>query len=231
MADDRELLVKIQAVLAPLAVRPIDLTVDGGIVYLDGTVRTGLEKAEVERLVDRVSGVKKVVNNLVIAETVPMRLGVEGQAIQDPTFEEVEDAEPSIEPDLQDDVGPTDVMESGSESEPFFPPTDPVVLPTTRERQGIEVIGGFAPTSEDDVSEPLDHPPAVFHSDDEIAEDVRSALRRNASTTNLVIAVGVRRGIAYLRGQVQSLEDIEEAEAVVASVPGVLDVREELEVA
>lgn len=230
MPRDRDLLLRVEAVLAPLAYRPINVSVDDGIVYLDGTVRSGNEKAEAERMVERVRGVRKVVNKLNIGETVPMRLNVEGEPIQDPDFQKLESAEPVIEPDLEDDIGSSDVMESGSENEPFFPPTDPVVLPTDREEEGIVVIGGFAPTADDNVSEPQDHPPAVYHTDDEIADDVRQALRRNAGTASLVLSVGVRDGVVYLRGKVQSIEDVEQAEAVAGEVPGVLEVREELEI-
>ncbi|MCL5960986.1 MAG: BON domain-containing protein [Chloroflexi bacterium] len=232
MPLDRDLLERVQAALAPLAFRPIDVTVDDdGVVYLAGTVRSGREKAEAQRLVEQVRGVPKVVNNLLIAETVPMRLNVEGQPLEDPDLQEVEEAEAVIEPDLKDNIGTTDVMESDSENEPFFPPTDPVVLPTDREEGGFTVIGGFAPTSDDNVSDAPDHPPEVYHTDDEIADDVRRALRRNAGTASLILLVGVRNGIVYLRGKVQSLEDVDQAEAVAGDVPGVLDVREELEIA
>lgn len=232
MDRDRDLRTRVEAALAPFALRPVNVTVDDGVVYLSGTVESGLEKQQVERTVEEVAGVKKVVNNLLIGEVVPMRLDAEGQPIEDPDFVELEEFESEIEPDLEDDIGTTDVMETTSEGEPFFPPTDPVELPVERGRRGIEVIGGFAPTADDNLGpdEPPGHLPPVYFSDDEVADAVRSALRRNSFTSNLVLRVGVRNGIAYVRGQVQSIEDVEQVEQVVAEVPGVLEVREELEI-
>lgn len=232
MAQDVELRRRVEAALAPFAERPIDVTVDDGVVYLKGTVRSGLEMQEVERMVEQVKGVRKVVNDLLLGEVVPMRLNIEGQPMEDPDFQELEGAEPEVEPDLKDNIGTTDVMESTSENETFFAPTDPVVLPTTREEEGIEVIGGFAPTADDNLmtDEPPEHLPVAYYSDDDIADNVRRALQRNSSTASLVLAVGVRDGIAYIRGKVQSLDDVEQVEAVVADVPGVLEVKEELEI-
>lgn len=226
--DQEDLRIKVEAALAPLAYRPIDVTVDNDIVYLSGTVRSGEERELAVKLVEQVEGVRKVVSNLAIGEVARLDLGKEGQPYEETELEEVE-VGPGIEPDFSEAIGTTDVMESTSESEPFFPPTDPVVIPVEREEEGIEVLGGFAPTSNDAGSEPSGHPPQIYHSDDELAEDVRLALLRDASTSSLNIRVLVRNGIVYLRGRVQSVEDVDQAEAVAAGVPGVVEVREELE--
>jgi len=232
MAEDSELRTRVEQALADFALYPIDISVDDGVIYLNGTVESGLEKQKVERAVERVKGVRKVVNNLAIGEVVPVRLNTEGQPMEDADFQELDEFEPEVEPDLEDNIGTTDVMETTSEGEPFFPPTDPVVLPTSREEHGIRVTGGFAPTADDNLTPeaPPEHMPPVYYSDDEIEEAVLEALRRNASTASLVLRVGVRNGIAYVRGKVQSMEDVDQVEQVIAEVPGVLEVREELEI-
>jgi osmotically-inducible protein OsmY len=70
----------------------------------------------------------------------------------------------------------------------------------------------------------------VRRNDDELAEAVTRALRADSYTTDLAIEVEVEDGVVYLRGQVTSLEDIEQAEEVAGRVPGVEDVEEELEI-
>jgi osmotically-inducible protein OsmY len=67
--------------------------------------------------------------------------------------------------------------------------------------------------------------------DEGIADAVRRELREDASTTDLGLDVEVREGVVYLRGEVPLLEDAENAEAVAATVPGVIEVVDETEVA
>ncbi len=67
--------------------------------------------------------------------------------------------------------------------------------------------------------------------DEAIADAIRRELREDAATTALAVDVAVYRGVARLRGTVQDIADAENAEEVAARVPGVLEVREELDVA
>ena len=53
-------------------------------------------------------------------------------------------------------------------------------------------------------------------------------LREGALTIDLQVEVDVRNCVATLRGEVERLEDDENAEAVAARVEGVQEVREEL---
>ncbi len=85
---------------------------------------------------------------------------------------------------------------------------------------------GFAPTAE---------PPAPERSsdgrigDEALADAVRDALALDASTAELSLNVEVRDAVAHLRGTVAGPEDGENAEAVAAAVPGVVDVADETE--
>lgn len=108
----------------------------------------------------------------------------------------------------------------------YFPPTDPVI---GQEYAGdLEVVNGFAATSDDDVVEQASTDGAI--GDEELTDTIRRELRRDASTHDLAIHVRVRGGVARLTGVVPSLEDAENAEDVAGRVPGVQEVREELDI-
>jgi hypothetical protein len=136
----------------------------------------------------------------------------------------------SDEPDFMDDVGTTDVMLAVEEGLTYIPPIDPVVAPDPDSEEGLDVVGGFATDSLESPLEPIQVPPRMRRNDDELAEAVARALRADSYTTDLAIDVEVEDGVVYLRGQVTSLEDIEQAEEVAGRVPGVEDVEEELEI-
>lgn len=134
----------------------------------------------------------------------------------DPGFE--------LEPDFTADIGTTDSQVSAEEAEPYFPPTDPVVRPTT-DSEKLAVVGGFSATSMDDLAGE-----ASFddRNDDDLAQAVHRELREDALTIDLDIRVTARDGVVTLRGEVPTLEDAESAEEVAGRVGGVREVREEL---
>ncbi len=108
----------------------------------------------------------------------------------------------------------------------YSPPIDPVVKTDAHGR--AEILGGFG--SEDDL--PVERSASDGRLGDEaLADAVRRRLAEDAATTDLTIVVAVRNGIAHLRGQVTDLDDADNAENVAASVPGIREVVEELEVA
>lgn len=131
-----------------------------------------------------------------------------------------------LEPDFTDEQGTSDPQEAAAEGIPYFPPTDPVVEPSDDEEE-LEVVGGFQGTSMDDETGGGggDRRP-----DDDIAQDIARELNEDAATTDLMVDVDVRSGVAVLTGTVPSLEDAENAEAVAARVPGVVEVRERLHI-
>ncbi|HUS15954.1 MAG TPA: BON domain-containing protein, partial [Chloroflexia bacterium] len=136
----------------------------------------------------------------------------------------------SEEPDFSGDPGTTDVMEAVENGEVYFPPTDPVVRISDDRLDGLEVQGGFAETALDEPLEGSRQPERMKFNDEEIAENVINALRNDAYTTDLDIDVEVVDGIVYLRGRVNSLEDVEQAEEVAGRVEGIVDVEEELDI-
>jgi len=120
--------------------------------------------------------------------------------------------------------GPTSAMDEDLVSEGdavFVPPTDPVG--TSR-----EVIGGLQLSSMDSIEVARSSDGTL--GDEAIADAIRRELREDSATTALEVDVDVYRGIARLRGLVQDLDDAENADEVAARVPGVIEVREELDV-
>jgi hypothetical protein len=133
------------------------------------------------------------------------------------------------EPDFMEDPGTTDMIEAVEEGEPYFPPTDPPLRLDDR-LENVDVLGGFAATSLEEPAEDVDHPLRLLTNDEEILERVRYALLADAYTSDLNIEVEVEDGVVYLHGQVRSIDDIEQAEQVAGSVPGVEEVQEDLEI-
>jgi|GEM_PF-1954041 len=134
----------------------------------------------------------------------------------------------SEEPDFAGDPGTSDMIEAIEGEETYFPPTDPPLR--VEGAEGAEVMGGFAATSLEEPTEEVDHPLRLQTNDEEIAERVRYALAADAYTSDLNIEVTVEDGVVYLTGSVRSLDDIDQAEQVAGSVPGVEEVEEELEI-
>ena len=134
----------------------------------------------------------------------------------------------SEEPDFMDDPGTTDLITAIEEGEPYFPPTDPPLRAGTL--QNAEVLSGFSITSLEEPSEPEDEPARLQLNDDEIAQRVRYALLTDAYTSDLNIEVEVEDGTVFLHGAVGSLDDVEQAEQIAGSVPGVIEVEEDLEI-
>jgi hypothetical protein len=129
-----------------------------------------------------------------------------------------------IEASGPDSWGPEDPAASGDAV--YSPPTDPVVKPDAHGR--TEILGGFGFDADTRVEPSAsDGRPG----DEALADAVRRRLAEDSATTDLPIVVAVHNGVAHLRGQVTDLDDADNAEAVAASVPGIRDVVEELEVA
>jgi hypothetical protein len=152
------------------------------------------------------------------------------------TEEQLAEAGGEFEPDFTDQTALNDPSEAsgagGSGAEDiaedgdavYTPPIDPVV--TTDAHGRTEVLGGFGSAEEAPVERSADGRAG----DEALADAVRQRLAEDAATTDLEIVVAVRNGVAHLRGQVTDLDDADNAESVAASVPGIREVVEELEV-
>lgn len=240
--DEPSLIERIEQQIAERAGLDVAVELSGTTVTLSGRVDTAEARQAAHDVVKSVLPEAEIDDNLEIEETVP--LDVRDFDLDEPGGElpaslaEMR-TQSDVEPDFSEQPLVTSTVEMAGEAsttldEPdesetvFFAPTDPVIM--TSEQNQVEVLGGFAPTAGVDIlveSSALDNQPG----DEALAEAIRRELRRDAATTDLTIAVTVRRGVARLRGTVATLEDAENAEAVASQVPGLREVVEELEVA
>ncbi len=230
---NRDLTRRLWAALGPLELVGLQAEVRGGVAYLEGSVPTPAMRRQAVELARGVPGVTGVVDELAVEPISPtdMPREVELEPVADVDVELLGlDTIPGTEPDLNADLGTNDPAEAADGSEPYYPPTDPVVKPAPRKQGDIRIVGGFSRGALDLPIEPEDHPAQLQRGDDEIAEDVKLALDEDAATTDLQIWVVVRNGVVHLRGRVGSIEDAEQAEEIAARVPGVVEVREELDV-
>jgi osmotically-inducible protein OsmY len=118
--------------------------------------------------------------------------------------------------------------------------------PTINVRNGVVVLTGIAPdaralrAAEEDarnvpgvaqVRDVMRERSAVSaESDERVLSDVRVAMTLDPRLGSLHIAVGVRRGRVYLRGAVPTTADRMQAIALASSVPGAIDVDDDLAV-
>ena len=228
------MLQRVQVALSTIQIYGLTVSSDKeGVVYLDGAARTDDAYRMAERLAARVPGVRHVVNRLnlePLAGSMPVQRSVtEPEAAAEIELNHVHIAA-GTEDDLNEMIGTTDTAIAADEADPYFPPTDPVVLRAPREQGGYSVVGGFSPTALDAPIDLEQLPRPLDQGDDEIARRVRLALKEDAGTFDLPIHVSVRQGIVHLRGVVPSIADAELAEEVASRAPGVVDVEEELEV-
>ena len=139
--------------------------------------------------------------------------------------------------DLEDDfvVDPEDAVQFGK---PWSPPENPPTIISDDDIDDVEIGVGFGLEGteveldeDEDYPEARDLPEEVEAGDYEIAQRVRKALRRDATTAALDVDVEVEDGIVTLFGEVETIDDSDNAEEVALEVPGVIDVVNELVVA
>ena len=123
-----------------------------------------------------------------------------------------------------------DAMEAVEEGMTYIPPTDPLTVPGEGFADA-EIASGLGSTA---LEEPYDsdHHSSFLPGDDEISARVREALRADASTAHFAhrIAVETSEGVVVLRGEVDDLDDSDNAAAVAEHVEGVSEVIDQLRV-
>jgi hyperosmotically inducible protein len=218
---------------------------DGAIV-LSGHVDSPEVCRAAEDVVARIAPGARIDNNLELDTTIPQDAAElnasEPTHVQPPeSVAEIEYEGADIEPDFTDQPIETTGIEDFAEplrldtetvgildetENVVVPPTDPVITTTSGD---AEILGGFAATSMDEqaVAPSASDP---YLGDEAIADAIRRELAEDASTTALQVEVEVRQGTAFLRGEVDGMEDADNAEAVAGRVPGVREVREQLRV-
>ncbi len=196
-------------------------------IVLSGLIGSEEQRQAAMDIVSAIAPSKRIVDNLELMDVPSGALGSETtEASKNQTLEPGDFGDQVIVSTTLGAEGPSGFTSDEDISEGddvYVPPTDPVLTP-----EG-EILGGFEFSSDDSAvveSSTL----GERYSDGSIAAAIRRELREDAATTDLQVQVSVEGGIAELRGSVSSLEDAENAEAVASRVPGVVEVRENLEV-
>lgn len=216
---------------------------EGDVITLSGRVDSEENRDAALTIAAALSPGRRVEDNIEVEAIIPdqpyeeLASGIDESDLP-ASLDEIRDRGGDVEPDFTDQPMLTDPVAAAGPSgsaddavaegdETYVPPTDPVV--TTNERGETEVLGGFSPTSDDQIQ--VDRSASDNRLGDEAIEDaIRRELREDAATTDLLIRVIVRNGVAHLHGTVDGPEDADNAEEVASRVPGVIEVREELEV-
>lgn len=234
--NDADITAHIDALLSDAGI-PLIVEVQEGKARLTGRVespRVRQAALDLTRSVDGVVGIDDQIDYEVVAPDMYFEAPDDdeefGYADHEALLDDISDTEPTFE----GDPGALSFQEAIEEGEPYFPPTDPVVHPTTDEQE-LGVLGGFAGTSMDELVTDQDLEPWAnvrfpdeFGSrpDGDIQRDVENELREDAYTTDLPVRVNVVNGVVYLHGKVHSIEDAEYAEEVAGRVPGVAEVKD-----
>lgn len=161
--------------------------------------------------------------------------------VDDETGEELVSGDEDWEDDLSDgtlidtqhtDGHTYDPEEAWEQGLVYTPPDDPPVAPSGS-HQGIEVTAGFAPSMAQSNPDLNELPANVDNNDLDLEEDVYVTLRNTSETVDLAdrITITVEDGVVTLEGAVLNDADIALVDEVVTNVPGVVEVKNLLEVA
>lgn len=201
-----------------------------------GSIRLREAAIDIASSVDRVQRVEDEMNYDVVSPDMVTEPSDDDEQFGFADDQSFRDDIPDEEGDFSASEGTVDQIRAIEEGETYFAPIDPVVEPSRRTGD-LEVVGGFQAESTDDTEDeeayafeesiPLNGDRRLIErDDDEIQEDVIRELREDSETTDLDLDVQVIRGVVYLRGWVQSLDDAENAEAVASRIPGVVRVED-----
>jgi BON domain-containing protein len=154
----------------------------------------------------------------------------EDETAGNPTLEGDRVNEGEVEPDFSGVESGSGVIEAVENGDVYSPPMDPVI--GTGRHGEAEVIGGTGESALDPGVGPALSAEDNQPGDEALVDAIRECLRLDAATSAIEpsVQVDVREGIAYLAGSVDGPEDVDTVEAVVAAVPGVVDVVEQLTV-
>lgn len=170
--DDKTIVSEIQSKLfqdSTLKMRDIHVASQKGVVVLTGTVNTDLEKAAVESMVNQVSGVKQVIDQLGVSGSVASAPSPPEVAAQPPapterakTFRATRPSRPVIEPESMAAAAPPTAAVPPATSDAASGP--PPALPAPRPPERITIPAGTVVTVRmiDSVDSARNHPGEVF---------------------------------------------------------------------
>jgi len=163
-----------------------------------------------------------------------------------PTRTELDQGDPMLA--LDDTLDPADLAGLGTtglrdgetddpgvasqEGIPWVPPTDPPFVPDREALDGIAVAAGVGPSADADPYDD-DHRDAESADGLDLTERIRSAIRADAATSELVdtVVIGTVGSRAIIRGTVQTIDDGDALVDVIGRVAGIEEVVDETELA
>jgi len=222
---------------------PVAVDVENGVARLIGPVDSERLRQAAIDLASSVDGIRRVDDEMSFEVVSPDMVTEPNDNDEQFGYADAESLEDDV-PDEEDDFaafpGTTDQIQVIEEGETYIPPIDPVVEPSTG-YQELEIVGGFQTEATDDTDEEeqeafedsvaFDAETRVIErDDDDILDDVVRELREDSETTTLKLNVRVVRGVVYLHGKVQSIDDAENAESVASRIPGVVSVEDRTDI-
>ncbi len=125
-----------------------------------------------------------------------------------------------------------DYLVAREEGVPYVPPTERVVSEVRESESGVDVAGTDASDAGElervDAIQPED---GALPRDDELRADVIEALRSSDVPAGDRIRIAVSGSRVLLRGQVESVDVLDEILGIVGDVPGVEEVVDEVDIA
>ena len=113
----------------------------------------------------------------------------------------------------------------------YTPPTDPPVLPSADDREGLDIAAGFGLSMEDSDPDVEMLPERIDDNDLDLEDDVYEAIRFNSETQNLTdVRVRAANGVVALFGTVPDDQDLERLVELIADLDGVQEVLNHLTV-
>ena len=212
---------------------------DHGTIVLSGLIGSERERGAILDVVASVAPESPIEDNLELSQVLPERIGEMELASGDAGsfvgstagLEDSGGLEPGDFTDqavLSDPLGasgagPTgiDADVSSDGDEVYMAAIDPVG--TSR-----ELIGGFEASSMDSLE--VDASVLSGVGDEAIVAAILRELKEDSATAGLAVRVSSRAGVVRLRGTVPTLDDADNAAEVAARVPGVIEVRDDLQV-
>ena len=212
---------------------------DGTTIVVTGMIESDREREAIFDVIATIAPGRCIEDNLELSQAMPQRIGSLEIASADVgafvgSTAGLEDSG-SLEPgDFGDQEILTDPLAAagagatgadvdvGSEGGfAYAAPIDPV-------GSGRALVGGFQGSSLDSVEVEASVEGDI--ADEAIVDAVVRELREDAATAGLNVRVTCRRGVVRLRGAVPTLDDADDAAEVASRIPGVSEVREDLEV-
>ena len=199
----------------------IQVSVNDGDVVLEGAVASALEKALAESEAKAVMGVKSVENNLAVKWWLLDEVDDWGQAWTDRSMRQAIKNRLLYNPRVKTHNVIVDVTDGVAT---LTGTVDNLAASHAAQREAEGTLGIW------NVNNYLRVRPKKETSDADVAGSVKAALHRNPYVDRYDISVQVRNGLVYLKGEVDSMYMKEQAEEVVSSVPGVVDIHCDLKV-